>query len=286
MSQRSLETNSPKIVQDTVTAWQLEGILIERYHYGPGLAGPTPKHCHQEYQIGFSLDTNGGYSYRGSSHPVPMGHFSCLHSGEVHATTRKNTWMDQRRTYWMLYIPPEQLATIAQALYGRLTSLPYFTNPVIYDRPLVIQFLQFFRTFHQQASTLERTTLLSICLNQLLQRHAEQRTLPKTPGRDRRRAQQIKDYLMAHPTENISLNQLAQKVGLSPYYLHRVFQKEVGITLHQYQLQVRITRAKQLLHQGLSLKHVANEAGFADQSHLTRQFKRFVQVTPGRYQTQ
>lgn len=284
MSRRNKEVeNSEDKMRDTVTAWRFEGILLERYHYVPGLAAPTPKHCHQDYQIGFSLDTNGGYFYRGSTHPVPKGHFSLLHSGEVHETTRQRIWMEQPRTYWMLFIRPDYLTKTAESLYGRPTHQPFFPDPVIKDRQLAVQFLQLSSTFQRPTSMLERSSLLSICLSQFLQRHAEQRALPQLPERDHRRVQQVKDYLIDHLTENVSLSQLAQQTGLSPYRLHHVFRQEVGMALHQYQIQARITRAKQLLGQGFPLKQIAEETGFADQSHLTRQFKRFVQVTPGRY---
>jgi AraC-like DNA-binding protein len=57
----------------------------------------------------------------------------------------------------------------------------------------------------------------------------------------------------------------------------------VGILLHQYQTQIRVERAKMQLAQGVSIQQVAVEVGFVDQSHLTRHFKRFVGITPGKY---
>jgi AraC-like DNA-binding protein len=53
---------------------------------------------------------------------------------------------------------------------------------------------------------------------------------------------------------------------------------------HAFQTQVRVSRAKTLLLEGWSISQVASQTGFADQSHLTRHFKRLVGVTPGRYQ--
>jgi AraC-like DNA-binding protein len=52
---------------------------------------------------------------------------------------------------------------------------------------------------------------------------------------------------------------------------------------YEYLTQVRVARAKRLLSQGYAIAQVAQKTGFADQSHLTRQFKRFVGVTPGKY---
>ncbi|CAA9481240.1 MAG: Transcriptional regulator, AraC family [uncultured Rubrobacteraceae bacterium] len=52
---------------------------------------------------------------------------------------------------------------------------------------------------------------------------------------------------------------------------------------HAYQTQARLDRARSLLLRGWPPARVARETGFADQSHLTRRFKRLVGVTPGRY---
>ena len=57
----------------------------------------------------------------------------------------------------------------------------------------------------------------------------------------------------------------------------------VGMTPHAYQTQVRVRRAKSLLQAGLPITLAAAEAGFYDQAHLNRHFKRIVGLTPGRY---
>jgi transcriptional regulator GlxA family with amidase domain len=55
------------------------------------------------------------------------------------------------------------------------------------------------------------------------------------------------------------------------------------MTPHAYQTQVRVRRAKLLLREGLPVTQVAVEAGFYDQAHLTRHFKRIVGLPPARY---
>ena len=52
---------------------------------------------------------------------------------------------------------------------------------------------------------------------------------------------------------------------------------------HAFQTQVRVARAKALLLRGWPISQAAAHTGFADQSHLTRHFKRLVGVTPGQY---
>src|SRR5262245_6260640 len=82
---------------------------------------------------------------------------------------------------------------------------------------------------------------------------------------------------------DVSLDTLAKLVALSPFHLARLFQREVGMPPHAYQVQVRISHAKQLLLRGLPISRVATDTGFFDTSHFTRHFKRQVGVTPGGY---
>ena len=58
----------------------------------------------------------------------------------------------------------------------------------------------------------------------------------------------------------------------------------MGLPPHKYQMQLQVEQARSRLLQGMPLKQVAAETGFADQSHLTRQFKRLMRVIPGQYQ--
>ena len=74
---------------------------------------------------------------------------------------------------------------------------------------------------------------------------------------------------------------------LSPYHFARQFKAATGLPPHQYVIARRVERAKQLLQAGtgLSLAEVAADAGFSDQSQLSRHFKRLVGVTPGQFRT-
>jgi AraC-like DNA-binding protein len=92
-----------------------------------------------------------------------------------------------------------------------------------------------------------------------------------------------KAYLEAHYAKEVTLQELANVANVSPFHLARVFRLAVGLPPHAYQIQLRIARARMLLAQGFEVSYVAHETGFFDQSHLTKQFKRHVGVTPGSY---
>ncbi|MBI9079617.1 MAG: helix-turn-helix transcriptional regulator [Pseudodesulfovibrio sp.] len=90
-------------------------------------------------------------------------------------------------------------------------------------------------------------------------------------------------YLEKHCAENIRLNTLADLTGLSPCRLNRIFATQVGMPPHKYQNMLRIREVKRLVVQGSDLANAAAEAGFSDQSHMTRCFKKVMGMTPGTY---
>ena len=67
----------------------------------------------------------------------------------------------------------------------------------------------------------------------------------------------------------------------------RRFRQSTHTTPHEFVLQQRVERAKTLLDgTNTALPDIASVCGFADQSHMTREFRKRVSVTPGRYRTQ
>jgi len=78
---------------------------------------------------------------------------------------------------------------------------------------------------------------------------------------------------------------LAAIAQLTPYHFCHSFKQFVGISPHQYVIQQRVERAKQLLvHGKMSLSEIALACGFTHQSHLNRHFKRLTVVTPKTFQ--
>lgn len=81
-----------------------------------------------------------------------------------------------------------------------------------------------------------------------------------------------------------SLTELAERAGVHPAYLGRAFRRAYGCTPGQLVRRLRIEQAQRTLGEGgTSLAEVALEAGFCDQSHLNRVFKRGTGLTPGVY---
>lgn len=101
------------------------------------------------------------------------------------------------------------------------------------------------------------------------------------------REKKIRAYIMEHLSEELSLEELARTVEMSPNYLISLFRASMGMTPHRYVVQQRLERARQLLAQpGIALLEVANQCGFKDQSRFTTTFRRYLGVTPGQYRRQ
>jgi AraC-like DNA-binding protein len=102
--------------------------------------------------------------------------------------------------------------------------------------------------------------------------HAEQKYIDR-----------VRSYLEERYAENVTLDDLARFVNLSPYHLLRLFRQQTGLPPHTYLTQVRVRRARSLLRAGVPIAETALQVGFTDQSHLSRHFKRTVGVPPGQY---
>jgi AraC-like DNA-binding protein len=130
---------------------------------------------------------------------------------------------------------------------------------------------------------LERESRLLEAFVNLVARHAVDKLPARRIGSEHRAVKRAREYLESLPSENISLEGLAREAGLSPFYLSRVFREETGLPPHAYHTLMRARLAKTLLAQRVPITQVALEAGFYDQAHLTRHFKRIFGVTPGQY---
>lgn len=87
--------------------------------------------------------------------------------------------------------------------------------------------------------------------------------------------------------EPVRLGELASATGVDPGHLARAFRAQYGISVGEYGRRVRLAWAAAEIARGdAPLATVAAEAGFADQSHFTRLFKRYVGTTPARYRTE
>lgn len=97
---------------------------------------------------------------------------------------------------------------------------------------------------------------------------------------------EAREALDARLDEPPTLQSLAADAGVHPVHFAAAFRRFYGCSVGEYLRRRRVQLARRRLGEtDLPLAAIAAEAGFADQSHMTRMFKRFVGVTPGQYRT-
>jgi AraC-like DNA-binding protein len=213
-------------------------------------------------------------------HVAPRGSIVLINPGEMHTgeAASEHGWM-----YRMLYPDISLLQRAASEMAGKPQDIPFFPSPVVDDPALAAQMLQLHAALESSPSALERDSRFLWVLAQLVRRHADSHASPPPIRGQQTWVQHVRAYLEDHYAENVSLEQLAAFVNVSPFHLLRVFRDVVGLPPHNYLTQVRIRRARQLLQASVRPAEVALAVGFTDQSHLTRHFKALVGVTPARY---
>ncbi|MEZ2132084.1 MULTISPECIES: helix-turn-helix domain-containing protein [unclassified Sinorhizobium] len=122
---------------------------------------------------------------------------------------------------------------------------------------------------------------LSLIIDVLKLTRATERKRSKLAAWQLRRAT---EFIEENCLRNIRLEELASLTGLSQSHFSHAFKASTGIAPHQWQVNARLERAKQLLIQGKQpLTVIAAETGFSDQAHFTRVFRKNMGTTPAHW---
>jgi AraC-like DNA-binding protein len=270
----------PGTERELISVWRPAGLDQLELRRGICVARPVPRHWHEEFQFCFIDAGAGELTYRGDNHPTPPASLFIIHPGEIHSN---RAIRGPGCSYRTLFIEPDGVRSMATEIFGRDRGVPFFPATVVFDGDVLAQFLRLHIALETPSSLLERQSLLLSFIKKLIARFGEQRLAPRLIDRLALSVRRACEYLTEYYAENVALEQLAGIVGLSAFHFSRLFSEQVGMPPHAFQTQVRVARAKTLLLEGWPISQVATRTGFADQSHLTRHFKRLVGVTPGQY---
>lgn len=237
-------------------------------------------HTHEGFAIGVIESGSETFTYRRHLRVAPAGSVVLINPGELHTG---EALTEEGWRYRMLYPDASILQRAASEVNGRSAPLPFFAEPVVQDAHAARLLLNLHNALEAGESQLERESRLLWTMAQLVARHADAR-----PGVPSVRVEQdvvarVRMHLQQHVSRNVTLGELSQAVNMSAFHLLRLFRDATGAPPHTYLNQLRIVRAKALLREGCPIADVASAAGFSDQSHLTRHFKRTVGVTPGQF---
>jgi AraC-like DNA-binding protein len=158
-----------------------------------------------------------------------------------------------------------------------------FPAPLVGDTLLARSFIALHRGLECPASALERQSAVLSFLGRLTAWSPDARPRACQVARDDPGVRTAVEYLHDEVTRNVSLDELAATAGATKYQLVRRFKAATGVPPHTYQVALRVNLARRLLERGERPTDVAGLAGFADQSHLNRHFRRRLGMTPAQY---
>jgi AraC-like DNA-binding protein len=274
-------------------------------------------HWHDAYTIPVILEGAERFTYRGTGHVAETGTVPVINPGEVHTGSRAT---DEGWCYRVSYMPVEFIRGLASAIAGRPQDAPWFAPDVIRDPDLAARLARAHRMLEAGSEpalspraqaprqpTDDRTagepaagapatgaprvydplaaeTAMLDALSTLIARHADARPQPARLAADEPRVDAMRERLAADLMSTVTLDDVAQAAGLSPFHAARLFTRTTGMPPHAWRNQLRLQRALAPLRAGVPVADVAAASGFVDQSHFTRHFKRMFGVPPGRWQ--
>ena len=249
---------------------------------GSAVTEPYPRHWHEEYQLCLIEGGGGWLDYRRGRHETPKATLFVVHPGEAHS----NEALQARGcTFRSMYLPVEVFRRVGEQLQAG-SSEPFFSRIVVDDDVVIETYRALFASLSRTGAELEAESSLLHLSELLIRRAAEARPAGAAPAAKRQAVLRVKELLVDRAHENVSLSELAAEAGLSRFHLNRLFRRQVGMPPHAFQVQARVSRAKRLLGSGTPIAEAAALAGFSDQSHLTRCFRRLVMMTPAQYARQ
>jgi AraC-like DNA-binding protein len=233
-------------------------------------------HRHDTYAIGYTLNGVQSFDYRGARRDSTTGQVIVLHPDEVH-DGRAGASGGFR--YRLIYIEPR---LIRNALGRRTSALPFVRSPVVNDARLLNALQSVLDDMDRVVDELEadRAVLdIADALCALDPSIAHKSLSPACAAA----VERGRLFLDAHYCRVVASAELESVTGVDRYTLARHFRAMLGTSPYRYLTLRRLDKARSMMREGRSLASSAIACGFADQSHMTRQFKQAYGLSPSRW---
>jgi AraC-like DNA-binding protein len=260
--------------------WQPQGphgVLLLRANYDHQRFA---RHTHEEYVVGVNVRGAHSFYCDGREHFIPCGDIALVNPGEVHT----GQVVGQEGWRYRSFFVSEALVREISEDTGENEALPSFAQHGVHDPELSNALVRAHMALegNSDASALERDSRLIEALAALFSRYAFKRPTHRSsfPVASLQHAREV---IEAGYQKELRLDDLARDAEMGRFQFLRAFRKTYGTPPYEYLMLCRVAAARSLIASGMPLSRVALATGFADQSHLTRQFKRRVGFTPGQY---
>ena len=251
-------------------------LRMEAYRFD-GIVQPFPSHFHEHYVIGFVESGERVLFCRDREYAIDERCIVLFNPGDSHACVQSDEGTFDYRGF---NISKEVMLDLAEEVTGK-RELPGFSRNVICDEEIACNLRPLHEMVMKGTGEFGKEETLLFLLSYLIQNYGKpfESCIPEC----RQEIERACEYMTAHFTERIYLDQICRYIGLSKSTLLRTFTKEKGVTPYRYLETIRINEAKKLLSEGVPPVEAAIRTGFSDQSHFTNYFNQFIGLAPGTY---
>lgn len=238
-------------------------------------------HSHEEFLIGVTKKGIQTFYCKGEIHKVQPGGIMTFNPDDAHDGHAE---LKSGLNYEMFYIDQKTIDRFTRGICGEKSANFHFKETVQYDDKLTRKVLDLFNTVSDnENNTLESQDKFFDIISSVMIRFGDFSKEKMDAIKDNVLINRAKNYIRQNATDNISLNDIAAEVGVSPFYFARMFKKTTGLSPHNFLNQCRISIIKDNITEDISFAELALQAGFYDQSHMNKRFKETMGLTPKQY---
>jgi AraC-like DNA-binding protein len=240
----------------------LNGVSVT---HGYNINNAFPVHFHTTYNLGLIESGEREFFYRGITHRLKQGDIFIIQPFEPHSCKSQT-----------------QCGHNYKILSFSLSDRLFFPQLKLQNESLPTLLRTFHTLIEYERTSPKLVGLFNDIVSQLVTSASESDCEVHIDA-NRKRINLAKQYIENNSHIELSLKEMADIACLSESHFNRYFHKLYGLSPYAYYLACKLKKAQQVLLQEKSVTTTTYEAGFFDQSHFTRLFKKHVGVTPGKY---
>lgn len=233
-------------------------------------------HSHDYYHLLCVCSGQLQFTLGDTTAALLAGDLVIVPKGVTHCFENPNT--DTAYYYEVKFtVPGTALGQTIQLCDGFVRQDPYATRLVEH---IANEYLRCRTQKDSSAAAALSTLVFHLTADQRLTEQSEPEIIDTTGYNDLTKS--VIDYLCAHYSESVTLDQVSAGVGITKNYLCNAFKRNTGITILECLNLVRIRKAAELIvYSDLSLAQVAQLCGYVSVSHFNRVFAHYIGLPPG-----
>lgn len=263
---------------------------FEIYYYNDRKIPSVKSHAHDYYEFYFFLEGDVSITIGRDSYLLRPGDVILIPPDVPHFVTGRGEGLPYRRfVFWISRAFYEELRALSED-YAYLMHLADTSGRYIFHYDTIsfntLQSKVFELIDEVKSERFGRASRISLCVKDLilyLNRTVYEREHLPTPKVEVSLYQNVVQYIENHLDEDLTLERLAKEFYVSKYHIAHIFKDNIGLSVHQYIMQKRLTMCCNAILSHTSISEAYTQCGFKDYSSFYRAFVKKYGMSPKRY---